>query len=110
LLGDLLRRRFRAVAICAENMAREMLDFGSDADIEAGMNRKLLIFLWLMMGLSVFLNAMLGVVAGYGVIGLRAECANTSCGLATPYHYKTREDTAYAWNRRPGMPAKRIMA
>ena len=39
---------------------------------------------------------------------LRAECANTSCGVATPFHYKSREDAAYAWNRRPGMPAKRV--
>lgn len=38
---------------------------------------------------------------------LRAECSNTSCGIATPYHYKTREDAAYAWNRKPGDPPKR---
>lgn len=31
---------------------------------------------------------------------LRAECSNTSCGVATPFHYKTREDAATAWNRR----------
>lgn len=38
---------------------------------------------------------------------LRAECSNTSCGIATPFHYKTREDAAYAWNRKPGDPPKR---
>ena len=37
----------------------------------------------------------------------RGECSNTSCGIATPFHYKTREDAAYAWNRKPGDPAKR---
>ena len=38
---------------------------------------------------------------------LRAECSNTSCAIATPYHYRTREDAAYAWNRKPGDPPKR---
>lgn len=50
-------------------------------------------------------------VAGYRLDGnglIRAECANTSCGIATPYHYKSREDAAYAWNRRPGDPPKRV--
>lgn len=32
---------------------------------------------------------------------LRAECSNTSCGIATPFHYKTREAAVVAWNRRP---------
>ncbi len=36
-----------------------------------------------------------------------AGCSNTSCGIRTPEHYKTREDAAYAWNRRPGDPPKR---
>lgn len=35
------------------------------------------------------------------------ECSNTSCGIRTPEHYRTREDAAYAWNRKPGDPAKR---
>lgn len=50
-----------------------------------------------------------GSVAGYREDRgyLRAECANTSCAIATPFHYKTREDAAYAWNRKPGDPAKR---
>jgi len=30
------------------------------------------------------------------------ECANTSCGVRTPAHYKTREDAIKAWNRRNG--------
>ena len=34
----------------------------------------------------------------------RAECSNTSCGVATPYHYKTVESALYAWNRKPGDP------
>lgn len=38
---------------------------------------------------------------------IRAECANTSCGIATPFHYRNREDAKYAWNRRPGDPPKR---
>lgn len=32
---------------------------------------------------------------------LRAECSNTSCGIATPFHYRTRETAAIAWNRTP---------
>ncbi len=32
---------------------------------------------------------------------LRAECSNTSCAIATPFHYKTRESAAAAWNRTP---------
>lgn len=36
-----------------------------------------------------------------------AACSNTSCGVRTPEHYHTRDDAAYAWNRRPGMPSKR---
>lgn len=28
-------------------------------------------------------------------------CSNTSCGVRTPQHYKTREAAAIAWNRRP---------
>lgn len=32
---------------------------------------------------------------------LRVECANTSCGIATPFHYRTREAAAVAWNRQP---------
>jgi hypothetical protein len=31
---------------------------------------------------------------------IRAECSNTSCGVATPYHYRTREAARDAWNRR----------
>lgn len=27
-------------------------------------------------------------------------CSNTSCGIHTPQHYKTREAAAVAWNRR----------
>lgn len=53
---------------------------------------------------------MCGSVCGFrenGLGYLRAECANTSCGIATPYHYKTREDAAYAWNRKPGDAPKR---
>lgn len=30
------------------------------------------------------------------------HCSNTSCGLHTPEHYKTRADAARAWNRRVG--------
>lgn len=30
----------------------------------------------------------------------RAECSNTSCGVATPYHYRMRELAIEAWNRR----------
>lgn len=26
------------------------------------------------------------------------SCTNTSCGVRTPEHYKTREDAATAWN------------
>lgn len=33
----------------------------------------------------------------------RVECSNTSCMVATPYHYKTRDTAKAAWNRRaPG--------
>jgi hypothetical protein len=35
---------------------------------------------------------------------LRVECSNTSCGIATPYHYKTRELALKAWNRTPENP------
>lgn len=28
-------------------------------------------------------------------------CSNTSCGVRTPQHYKTRKAAAIAWNRRP---------
>lgn len=37
---------------------------------------------------------------------IRAECSNTSCAIQTPYHYRTRETAAYAWNRQPGDPPK----
>lgn len=30
----------------------------------------------------------------------RVVCSNTSCGVATPWHYATRERAAEAWNRR----------
>lgn len=30
----------------------------------------------------------------------RVVCSNTSCGIATPWHYMTREAAAAAWNRR----------
>jgi hypothetical protein len=35
---------------------------------------------------------------------LRVECSNTSCGVATPYHYKTRAWALKAWNRTPENP------
>lgn len=43
-----------------------------------------------------------GTVAGFREQQqmLRAECSNTSCGVATPYHYRTRELAIEAWNRR----------
>jgi hypothetical protein len=37
---------------------------------------------------------------------LRAECSNTSCGVATPYHYRTRELAIEAWNRRAALVGK----
>jgi Lar family restriction alleviation protein len=30
----------------------------------------------------------------------RVVCINTSCGVATPKHYQSRETAAAAWNRR----------
>jgi DNA gyrase inhibitor GyrI len=45
-----------------------------------------------------------GTLAGYREDGhgmVRAECANGSCAVATPYHYKTREAAKAAWNRSP---------
>lgn len=39
---------------------------------------------------------------------MRVECSNTSCGIATPFHYSSRRTAAYAWNRRPGSPPKEL--
>lgn len=47
-------------------------------------------------------------VRGHDKHGLSVECTNTSCGIRTPEHYATREDAIYAWNRKPGDPAKRV--
>jgi len=33
---------------------------------------------------------------------IKVECINSSCGVATPFHYRTRETARDAWNRRPG--------
>lgn len=52
-----------------------------------------------------------GTVAGFREQQqmLRAECSNTSCGVATPYHYRTRELAIEAWNRRKeGSSARKI--
>ena len=38
-------------------------------------------------------------VRGFGH-ALRAECSNTSCGIATPFHHRSRRQAAEAWNRR----------
>lgn len=48
-----------------------------------------------------------GVASLYHTVMLRVGCSNGSCAIATPFHYRTREDAAYAWNRKPGDPAKR---
>ena len=32
------------------------------------------------------------------------HCSNTSCGVRTPEHYRTREAAAKAWNRRAPCP------
>lgn len=37
---------------------------------------------------------------------LRVECSNTSCGIATPYHYKTRDLALKAWNRTPSQSGR----
>jgi Restriction alleviation protein Lar len=31
---------------------------------------------------------------------IRVECTNSSCGVATPFHYRTRESAREGWNRR----------
>lgn len=56
-----------------------------------------------------------GAIAGFRVdprgpvVGMvRAECSNSSCAIATPFHYRTWMDAAYAWNRKPGDPPKRL--
>lgn len=37
---------------------------------------------------------------GYEHAMISVECSNTSCGMKTPPHYKTRVEAAKAWNRK----------
>jgi Lar family restriction alleviation protein len=41
-----------------------------------------------------------GKYRGHDAYVVAVQCSNTSCGVATPSHYKTRESAAAAWNRR----------
>ncbi len=38
--------------------------------------------------------------AGHDTHTIKVECTNSSCGVATPEHYATRESAIEAWNRR----------